>query len=695
MDFTQAVETINGQEPTFLTRTKVGYICPYCDQGRNKGHGLTRHSSNKRLWFCVNEEKARSVTGLFAGYKGIADVQENFKQIVEEAAHYYGISIDSYRRSPEEDFKEVDGQNQDKTGQYTHTHTDTYTDKTERTHSNIGLDIESGVEAAHKALMGSAEAMKHFTDRGITPEIIERYRIGYASGGHNSLLQANTENQAKSKKAPLYKFVLPYIDSDNKVFYFQTEITDRKQIDEYNDKYRKINNVRPAPLFNERYIAKDAPPVIFLVEGIYDALSIEMAGEAAIAITGAGGDQRLIRLCRNYKPETVLVLYMDADTAGENYKKHIEEANLPQRLIVKTPTNGKDANEELMKNREAFTEKIKQIAQEAIAEQEQAEEEAKQEYLNTSAGASLQAFINGIAASVNTPCIPTGFEALDQCLDGGLYEGLYTIGAISSLGKTSFVLQICDQVAQAGHDVLIFSLEMAKTELMSKSISRLTYKLAVAEHTGINNAKTARGITTGKRYVNYTRTENELIQKAIEAYGAFADRIFISEGIGDIGTAQIRETVAKHIAITGRKPLVVVDYLQIVAPYNDRATDKQNTDKAVLELKRISRDYKIPVIAISSFNRDNYSAAVSMKAFKESGAVEYSSDILMGLQLKGVGEKEFDEMTEKKRKPRRLELCILKNRGGETGWILPFSYDARFNYFAEGHELTETGENWC
>ena len=49
-----------------------------------------------------------------------------------------------------------------------------------------------------------------------------------------------------------------------------------------------------------------------------------------------------------------------------------------------------------------------------------------------------------------------------------------------------------------------------------------------------------------------------------------------------------------------------------------------NTDDAVSDLKRISRDYSVPVFAISSLNRDNYSAPINMAAFKESGAIEYS-----------------------------------------------------------------------
>lgn len=318
-----------------------------------------------------------------------------------------------------------------------------------------------------------------------------------------------------------------------------------------------------------------------------------------------------------------------------------------------------------------------------VKEAEQTEEEAQQEYFSTSAGANLQQFINGIADSANTRAIPTGFSELDGILDGGLYEGLITIGAISSLGKTSLCLQIADQVAAAGHDVLYFSLEMARAELMSKSISRHTIQIALEKGTDAKVAKTARGITDGKRYANYTSTETALIQQAVRAYGAYADRLFIQEGIGNIGAEEIRQTIEKHIRFTGNRPLVIVDYLQILDPVDIKASDKQNTDRAVLELKRASRDYKLPIIAVSSFNRGNYNAEVAFEAFKESGAIEYGSDIVIGLQLKGAGEKGFNSTEAKKKNPRQVELIILKNRQGKVGDKIDFSYYPMFNFFRE------------
>ena len=184
------------------------------------------------------------------------------------------------------------------------------------------------------------------------------------------------------------------------------------------------------------------------------------------------------------------------------------------------------------------------------------------------------------------------------------------------------------------------------------------------------------------RYQKYSQTEKDLIQRSITTYSQFAEHIFIHEGIGDIGVDAVRAEVAKHIKYTGKKPVVLIDYVQILAPAEIRATDKQNIDKAVLELKRISRDFKIPVIGISSFNRAGYKDAVTMEAFKESGAIEYSSDILIGLQLKGVGSSNFDVDEAKSKNPREIELVILKNRNGASGKV-EYEYYPLFNYFKE------------
>ena len=72
-----------------------------------------------------------------------------------------------------------------------------------------------------------------------------------------------------------------------------------------------------------------------------------------------------------------------------------------------------------------------------------------------------------------------------------------------------------------------------------------------------------------------------------------------------------------------------------------------------------------------------------MQSFKESGSIEYSCDVLIGLQLKGVEGSNFDVDNAKQQDPRQVELKILKNRNGITGVTLDFSYHPKFNLFKE------------
>ena len=156
---------------------------------------------------------------------------------------------------------------------------------------------------------------------------------------------------------------------------------------------------------------------------------------------------------------------------------------------------------------------------------------------------------------------------------------------------------------------------MARNELIAKSVSRLTFTL----QDNSNLAKTTRGILTGSRCEKYTPDELRLIEQAIDEYENYGHNLYITEGVGDVGIDQIRKKVQKHIKLTGKAPVVLIDYLQIISPADTHATDKQNTDRAVLELKRLSRDYSIPIVGISSFNRDNYFSPVNLASFKGSG----------------------------------------------------------------------------
>lgn len=630
------------------------YVCPLCGSGTGKSGTGAFSIKNGTSWKCFSCNAGGDIFDLYGAINGTTDHNEQLRGLSE----MYGIQVASYRSTAQEDFS-PEYQNHAKNEQYTHNsiHTSVYTqaDPPQQT------DYTDFFLQAHKAV----EQTDYWKRRGLSKETVDHFKLGYVAEWRHP----------KAPKAPASpRLIIPtspysYLARDT-----------RETIPEEQRAYSK-SKVGSIQLFNKRALQTATKP-IFIVEGELDALSIIEVGGEAVALGTTTKSKALIELLKAQAPSQALIIALDNDEAGQRASRELTEGlqglNVPCYSF--NPCGQyKDANEALQRDREALTIAVEE-AEHLQDEEAQAQKEA---YLKNSTAYYLQSFVNGIADSVDTPYIPTGFKKLDSVLDGGLYEGLYIVGAISSLGKTTIIMQIADQIAQAGTDVLIFSLEMARAEIMAKSISRHTLQSVLATGGDIRNAKTARGITTGKRYIDYSQTERDLINSSIMEYSKYAQNIYISEGVGDIGAEQIRETVKKHILFTGKTPVVIIDYLQILAPYSERATDKQNTDKAVMELKRISRDYKTPVIGISSFNRANYKEAVTMEAFKESGAIEYSSDILIGLQLKGAGKKDFDANEAKRKDPREIELVILKNRNGRTGDSLSFNFYPLFNYFEE------------
>lgn len=680
MDRERAKDYVRQNAKTLLPRDKggSGFICPVCGDGDGT-HGDNGATTKDGVHFTC--WKGCYTNADYIEIVGIRDGITDFPRMLEAACKDFGIELEATpyrgRTTAAEDFNDMEeNQNQPKTEQNTQVdiHTTLYTQPPQQE-----ADYTAYYDLCGKRL-GKTEYR-----RGLSLETLQRFKIGF-------------DPAWKHPKAPKMEASPRLIIPTGRGSYLARYAGEGDFINYKGEKENK-SKVGSIHIFNLAGALKETGKPCFIVEGEIDAASIVEVGGSALALGSVAYTKRFFAeldsfIKENGKPEQTLIISLDNDTAGEKAAKELA-GGLKERGLTFYRWNAckgyKDANEMLEKDREglrAAVEKAASMSAEDI--EKEAEQEARAEYLQTSAAAHLQSFMDGIAASVNTPCISTGFFGLDDKLDGGLYEGLYIMGAISSLGKTSLALQLCDNVAAAGHDVIIFSLEMARAELMAKSISRHTFILAHEKYSNPKDAekanrisKTSRGITDGKRYINYSMEERELIKAAVTAYSEYAGRVFIHEGVGDIGADAIRDTIQKHITLTGKTPLVLVDYLQILAPYNDRATDKQNTDKAVLELKRISRDFKTTVIAISSLNRMSYKDAIGMEAFKESGAIEYSADCLIGLQLKGAGKSGFNATEEKKKDPRTIELVILKNRNAAVGDGVTLEYYPRFNYFDE------------
>lgn len=270
----------------------------------------------------------------------------------------------------------------------------------------------------------------------------------------------------------------------------------------------------------------------------------------------------------------------------------------------------------------------------------------------------------------------TGFSNIDEITS--LYPGLYVLGAISSLGKTTFAHQLGDQLAKAGDHVLYFSLEQTRLEMVTKGLARITAQ------NNFEKAVSAIDIRRG--------TITDAVKKAVKAYADFAEHETVIECSFDTTIETITGTVKDYIAQTGTKPVVIVDYLQIIRPLDPKQNTKDAVDGHVRALKKLQTDNDLVLLVISSLNRQNYLTPVDFESFKESGGIEYTADVIWGLQLQIMNGDLFDKkdkLKEKREKvkaaklenPRKIELVCLKNRYGKSSYSCGFKYYPQFDYF--------------
>lgn len=277
----------------------------------------------------------------------------------------------------------------------------------------------------------------------------------------------------------------------------------------------------------------------------------------------------------------------------------------------------------------------------------------------------LEDYLSYIQDDKQVKKVRTGFNKLDNLLNGGLPNGLITLGAIPSLGKTTFALQVADNMASMENTkVLFFSLEMTRFDIISKSLSRLSYLTDELENYTFDD------LLSNNDDVDFTT----LLSK----YEPIANNLYTIDYIYDIRDIEafIRQFNNLH---KNENIIVIIDYLQYILCGNN-GNDKQVIDTITKRLKELAKDLNICIIEISSLNRTNYSGSITMESFKESGSIEYTSDILMGLEYvnNGANEREY----EAKRNPRKITLSVIKNRYGALGKI-------NFDFYTTYHTFIE------
>lgn len=205
-------------------------------------------------------------------------------------------------------------------------------------------------------------------------------------------------------------------------------------------------------------------------------------------------------------------------------------------------------------------------------------------------GEKLEDAWDRIEAGSNQPDgirgVPTGYPDLDNLLSGLHKSDLIILAARPSVGKTSLALDIARNAA-VRHDIPvgIFSLEMSAEQLVDRMLSAESY---------VNSWK----LRTGK---GSTEQDFQRIRDAIETLAKAP--IFIDDKPGSNILAM--RAVARRLKRERGIGLIVVDYLQLMAPTNTRQSDSmvQQVTEISRSLKALARELEVPVLALSQLSR--------------------------------------------------------------------------------------------
>ena len=654
------------------------YNCPLCGSGTGShGTGAFRLYRNTNTWFCFacqsnsGPNHGGDIFELIRQYEGI----DGFNEQVQSAAAHAGITVKHERTDAATDFRTPaeaarTPQNAAESPQRGNDRVNTQTaaERPQNGHSgqNTGeygpqeeppadytqyfLNCEKNLETAADYLAG----------RGLSLDTARRYRLGYDPQAD----PAGNPGGGGYSRHPETRLIIPV----SKRCYVARS-TNPATEPQYKKMFPKNCKV---DIFNARCLYAQDVQEVFITEGAIDALSIIETGRNAVALNSTSNTGILIDLLQQRPTKATLIICLDNDEKGQKAADSLRAGlNKLNISFIGADICGehKDPNEHLTADRQQFETAI------AAAEQKaKTKPDNTADYIKT----FMQGEIDRFKVQKNT-----GFSELDR-KSGGLYSGLYVVAATSSLGKTTLCHQIAEQLAEGGHDVIFFSLEQSRLEMVSKSLARRIAKKD--PFSPISSLSIRKG---GNR---------EAAQAAAGEYiAAVGDRLSVIEGDFSCNISFIGDYIRQYIRRNNTRPVVFIDYLQIVqpAPETDKRQGIRETiDDVVVTAKRLCRELDITIFLISSVNRQNYLIPFDMDALKESGGIEYTADVIYGLQLQCLHEELFEKekaITKKRERikecksanPRKVELICIKNRYGISNYSVDFDYYPAVDLFKE------------
>lgn len=250
--------------------------------------------------------------------------------------------------------------------------------------------------------------------------------------------------------------------------------------------------------------------------------------------------------------------------------------------------------------------------------------------------------------------LPTGYAALDKMTAGLQKEELIILAARPAVGKTAFALNIAQNVGtKTDRSVAIFSLEMGAESLVNRMLCA-------------EGSIEASHLRTGQ-------LSEEEWRNLIVAMGSLSNASIYIDDTPGIKISEIRARCRKLAQEKGTLGLILIDYLQLIEG-TGRENRQQEVSEISRQLKKLAKELKVPVIALSQLSRgveQRQDKRPVLSDIRESGSIEQDADIVAFLYRDDYYQREGDEEDggEEPQNNNVIEVIIEKNRSGARGTV--------------------------
>jgi len=262
--------------------------------------------------------------------------------------------------------------------------------------------------------------------------------------------------------------------------------------------------------------------------------------------------------------------------------------------------------------------------------------------------------------------LSTGLDKLDSLTNGLVPQELLILAARPSMGKTALAVNIAEAVAlprrkEEAKPVLFFSLEMSGPQLALRLI---------CSRSGVSLERVKEGMVGGEERSRMREAEAELKHSPLL--------------IDDASRLTISELRARARRVHSKRPLglVVIDYLQLLAPRNEKVNREQQVAEFSRGLKALARELNVPVLCLAQLNReaDKENRLPRLSDLRESGAIEQDADVVL---LLGKGKQDAPKDSAGSDVAGDTAVLIVgKNRNGPVGAV-PLHFNRQTTTFRE------------